>query len=85
MVDTALAVAAAQTLRLPGESTTTVLVKKLARQLLELDRDIKNTDKLITSSSVPTRRRRSSNRCRVWDRFWVRSSWLPPAAHSPGS
>lgn len=49
MVDTALAAAAAQTLRLPGEATTTVLVKKLARQLLELDRDIKNTDKLITS------------------------------------
>lgn len=50
MVETALAAAAAQTLRLPGEATTSALVKKLASQLLELDRDIKNTDKLIAST-----------------------------------
>jgi transposase len=50
MVDTALAAAAAQSVRLPGEATTTVLVKRLARQLLELDRDVKDTDKLITST-----------------------------------
>ncbi|HEY3750116.1 MAG TPA: IS110 family transposase [Pseudonocardiaceae bacterium] len=50
MVDTAWAAAAAQTLRLPGEATTTVLIQKLARQLLALDRDIKDTDKLITST-----------------------------------
>jgi transposase len=48
MTDTALAAAEAQTVQLPGEATTAVLVKRLARQLLDLDRDIKDTDKLIT-------------------------------------
>jgi transposase len=41
--------AAQQSVALPGEATTAVLVKKLAHQLLELDREIKDTDKLITS------------------------------------
>jgi transposase len=38
-----------QTVALPGEATTAQLVQKLARQLLDLDREIKDTDKLITS------------------------------------
>jgi transposase len=47
MATTALAAAQAQTLRLPGETTTAVLIARLARQLLDLDRQIKDTDKLI--------------------------------------
>ncbi|GLW06736.1 hypothetical protein Misp01_18660 [Microtetraspora sp. NBRC 13810] len=47
MVTTALAAAGRQTVALPGEATTAILVKKLARQLLGLDREIKDTDKLI--------------------------------------
>jgi transposase len=46
-VDKALAAATSQTVRLPGEPTTAVLTARLARNLLELDRDIKDTDKLI--------------------------------------
>ena len=38
-----------QTVALPGEATTALLVQKLARQLLDLDREIKDTDKLLTS------------------------------------
>lgn len=49
MVDKALAAAQAQTVRLPGETTTAVLIARLAAQLLDLDRQIKDTDKLITS------------------------------------
>ena len=49
MAAAALAAAEAQTVRLPGEATTAVLVARLARQLLDLDRQIKDTDKLITS------------------------------------
>lgn len=49
MATTALAAAAEQTLRLPGEATTAVLIARLARHLLDLDRQIKDTDKLITS------------------------------------
>jgi transposase len=49
MAATALAAAQAQTLRLPGEATTAVLIARLARQLLDLDRQIKDTGKLITS------------------------------------
>lgn len=49
MAAAALAAAEQQTLRLPGEATTAVLVARLARQLLDLDRQIKDTDKLITS------------------------------------
>ena len=48
MVDKALAAAATQTVRLPGEATTATLVGDVARQLLDLDRQIKNTTKLIT-------------------------------------
>jgi transposase len=47
MVITALRAAQGQSVRLPGEATTAVLVKRLARKLLELDREIKDTDKLI--------------------------------------
>lgn len=36
-------------MRLPGEATTAVLVARLARQLLDLNREIKDTDKLITA------------------------------------
>lgn len=49
MAATALAAAQAQTVRLPGETTTAVLIARLAQQLLDLDRQIKDTDKLITS------------------------------------
>lgn len=34
-------------MQLPGEATTAMLAKRLARQLLELDRDLKDTDKLV--------------------------------------
>ncbi len=47
MVTKALAAAAQQDLALPGEATTAMLVKRVARQLLNLDREIKDTDKLI--------------------------------------
>jgi transposase len=47
MVDKALAAAATQTVRLPGEATTAVLIARQARHLLELDRELKDTDKLI--------------------------------------
>jgi transposase len=49
MAGTALAAAQAQTVRLPGEATTAVLITGLATQLLDLDRQIKDTDKLIAS------------------------------------
>lgn len=48
VVGKALDAAAKQTVSLPGETTTAELIKRLARQLLELDREIKDTDKLIT-------------------------------------
>jgi transposase len=38
-----------QTVALPGEAATAMLVKKIARQLLDVDREVKDTDKLITS------------------------------------
>ena len=41
--------ASTQTVALPGEATTALLVQKLARQLLDLDREIKDTGKLLTS------------------------------------
>lgn len=47
IVDKALVAAASQTVQLPGEATTAVLIKQLARKLLDLDREIKGTDKLI--------------------------------------
>ncbi|GAA5172556.1 IS110 family transposase [Pseudonocardia eucalypti] len=49
MAATALAAAQAQTVRLPGETTTAVLIARLAQQLLDLDRQIKDTDKLISA------------------------------------
>lgn len=45
---TALAVATEQQLALPGEAGTAALVKRLARKLLDLDREIKDLDKTIT-------------------------------------
>lgn len=47
MVDKALTAAAEQTIALPGESVTAPLVAGLARQLLELDREIKDLDKQL--------------------------------------
>lgn len=44
----ALAAADTQTVTLPGESTTARLITRLARHLLDLDREIKELDKLIT-------------------------------------
>jgi transposase len=49
MAATATRVAEEQTVALPGEATTALLVKRLARQLLDTDREIKDTDKLLTS------------------------------------
>jgi transposase len=48
IVTKALAAADSQTVALPGESTTATLIARLARQLLELDREIKDLDKLIS-------------------------------------
>jgi hypothetical protein len=47
MVETTLAAAATQTVRLPGEATAATLISRLARDLLDRDRRIKATDKLI--------------------------------------
>ncbi|MFT7874373.1 MULTISPECIES: IS110 family transposase, partial [Amycolatopsis] len=47
MVDKALAAAAEQTVALPGESVTAPLIARLARQLLELNREIKDLDKQL--------------------------------------
>jgi transposase len=49
MATTAVQTAEEQTVALPGEATTAVLIKRLARKLLDLNREIKDTDKLITS------------------------------------
>jgi transposase len=49
MAATAAQAAAGQTVTLPGEATTALLVRQLARKLLDLDREIKDTSKLITS------------------------------------
>ncbi|TMR22330.1 IS110 family transposase [Actinomadura geliboluensis] len=49
MADTAVQAAQEQTVALPGETTTALLVKRLARQLLDVDREIKDTDRLLTS------------------------------------
>ena len=38
-----------QTLAVPGEADTAMLIKRIARKLLDLDREIKDTDKLITA------------------------------------
>lgn len=49
MAAAAVQAAAGQTVTLPGETTTAALVRQLARKLLDLDREIKDTGKLITS------------------------------------
>lgn len=49
MVSKALDAAAGQTLRLPGQSTTGMLIATQARKLLDLDREIKDLNKLLTS------------------------------------
>jgi transposase len=49
MAAAAVQAAAGQTVTLPGEATTAMLVRQLARKLLDLDREIKDTGKLITS------------------------------------
>jgi transposase len=46
---TAVRAAQQQTVALPGEAPTAMLVKKLTRQLLDVDPEIKDTDKLLTS------------------------------------
>ncbi|MEV0363038.1 IS110 family transposase [Nocardia fusca] len=38
-----------QSLALPGEADTAMLVKRIARKLLDLDREIEDTDKLLTT------------------------------------
>jgi transposase len=48
MAATAVRAAAEQTVALPGEATTALLVKQLAGKLLNLDREIKDVGKLIT-------------------------------------
>jgi transposase len=45
----ALAAARSQTVALPGEATTAELIKRLSRQLLNLDREIKDLDKQLTN------------------------------------
>lgn len=47
IVDKALAAADEQTVALPAESATAPLISRLAQQLLELDREIKDLDKHI--------------------------------------
>ncbi len=49
MAATALAAARSQTVRLPGESTTAALIARLATRLLDLDQEIKDTDKMIAA------------------------------------
>ena len=47
MVDKTLAAAGEQTVALPGEAVTAPLIARLARQLLELDREIKDLGKQL--------------------------------------
>jgi transposase len=47
MAAKAMRAATMQEIVLPGEATTAVLIKQLARQLLDLDRSIRDTSKLI--------------------------------------
>ena len=49
MAAAAVRAAGEQATALPGEGTTAALVRQLARKLLDLDREIKDTGKLITS------------------------------------
>jgi transposase len=46
----ALAAAGSQTLQLPGETTTALIIARQAAHLLDLDREIKQTDKLIAGT-----------------------------------
>lgn len=46
---TAVAAAQAQTVQLPGEQTTAVLIARQAARLLDLDRQIKEADKLLAA------------------------------------
>ena len=48
MVSKALAAAAAQSVQLPGEATTAALITRLAGRLLDLHREIKDLDRLLT-------------------------------------
>ena len=48
MTAKAMAAAGAQTVRMPGDASAAMLIAGLARQLLELDRQIKDTTRLIT-------------------------------------
>jgi transposase len=50
MVDKALTAAAAQTIALPTETAVAPLIARLAAQLLDLDREIKDLDKQITAT-----------------------------------
>lgn len=50
MAGKALAAAAAQTIALPTETTVAPLIARLAAQLLDLDREIKDLDKQITGT-----------------------------------
>jgi Transposase len=76
----ALAAAQAQTVALPGEATTAGLASGLARRLLELDREIKDLDKLLARRFRTHPRRRSSRACPAWARRWARSSSRSPVA-----
>jgi transposase len=48
MVSKATAAAAAQTVQLPGGASAAVLIAGMAHQLLDLDRQVKDTTRLIT-------------------------------------
>lgn len=48
IITKALTAAASQTITLPGEATCAQLIKRLTRQLLSLDREIKDLDKQLT-------------------------------------
>ncbi|GAA1859504.1 IS110 family transposase [Pseudonocardia ailaonensis] len=52
MAATAVTVAGEQSLALPGESVTAPLIARLARQLLDLDRETKDLDKLLGARFV---------------------------------
>jgi transposase len=49
IITKALTAAEAQTVALPGEATSAQLIHGLARRLLDLDREIKDLDKLLTT------------------------------------
>ena len=49
MAAAAVAAAGTQDIAVPGETTTAILIKRLAAKLLDLDREIKDLDKQITA------------------------------------